>query len=85
MSEIRYDYLLFNQTPETLRRIGSRGGKAQARNRRARRSRSAAPVSRSPVGAPLEAHVETTAAAMATLDEWFPWLRGAERRGWNRA
>ena len=29
-------YLLFNQSPEQLRRIGARGGKAQARNRRAR-------------------------------------------------
>ena len=27
-------YLLFHQTPEQLRRIGARGGKAQARNRR---------------------------------------------------
>ena len=31
-----FSYLLFNQSPEQLRRIGSRGGKAQARNRRAR-------------------------------------------------
>jgi hypothetical protein len=31
-----YPYLLFNQTPEQLRRIGARGGNAQARNRRAR-------------------------------------------------
>src|SRR5207253_8113319 len=31
-----YPYLLFNQSPEQLRRIGARGGKAQARNRRAR-------------------------------------------------
>ena len=31
-----YPYILFNQSPEQLRRIGARGGKAQARNRRAR-------------------------------------------------
>ena len=31
-----FSYLLFNQSPEQLRRIGARGGKAQARNRRAR-------------------------------------------------
>jgi hypothetical protein len=30
-----YPYL-FNQSPEQLRRIGARGGKAQARNRRRR-------------------------------------------------
>ena len=34
----QYPYILFNQTPEQLRRIGSCGGKAQARNRRARRA-----------------------------------------------
>ncbi len=33
-----YPYILFNQSPEQLRRIGARGGKAQARNRRARLS-----------------------------------------------
>jgi len=32
---IHFPYL-FNQTPEQLRRIGARGGKAQARNRGAR-------------------------------------------------
>ncbi len=31
-------YLLFHQSPEQLRRIGARGGKAQARNRRDRLS-----------------------------------------------
>jgi len=79
----QYPHLLFNQTPETLRRIGARGGKAQARNRRARGH--AASVSPSPVSAPPDAHIETTAAAIATLDERFPWLRGAEHRCRNRA
>jgi hypothetical protein len=32
-----YPYILFNKSPEQLRRLGARGGKAQARNRRARR------------------------------------------------
>jgi len=39
-----YPYILFNQTPDTLRRIGGRGGKAQARNRRARRTTLPAPT-----------------------------------------
>ena len=29
-----YPYILFNQTPEDLRRIGARGGRAYGRNRR---------------------------------------------------
>ena len=28
-----YPYILFNQSPQQLRRIGARGGKARARNR----------------------------------------------------
>jgi hypothetical protein len=32
-----FPYLLFNHSPEQLRRIGARGGKAQARIRRTRR------------------------------------------------
>ena len=77
-----YPYILFNQTPEQLRRIGSCGGKAQARNRRARRTALAPPPPpRAPAGAP----VETTTAAMATLDAQFPWLSGVERRCRNGA
>ena len=32
-----HPYLLFNQSPEELRRIGARGGRAYGRNQRARR------------------------------------------------
>lgn len=70
--------ILFNQTPDQLRRIGARGGRACARNRRARqRLATAAAVSIGPPDAPL---VETTAQAIATLDALFPWLGQAERR-----
>jgi hypothetical protein len=78
----QYPYILFNQTPEQLRRIGACGGKAQARNRRARRRTVLAPP---PPRAPAGARVETTAAAMATLDTQFPWLRGVELRSRNSA
>jgi hypothetical protein len=70
--------LLFNQTPESLRRIGSRGGRATARNRRLRRL--VEPVLQVSASTPLEARMETTAAAIVTLNSKFPWLRGAERR-----
>ena len=68
----------FHHTPEQMRRFGARGGKATARNRRAR-SLGATALSSHPVPA-TELHVETTAGAVATLDEQFPWLRGTERR-----
>jgi hypothetical protein len=72
------DYILFNQSLEQLRRIGARGGKACARNRRARLRATppAGPVAAAPDLPPLE----TTAQAVAALDAKFPWLRGAETR-----
>ena len=69
-----YPYILFNQSPEDLRRIGARGGRAYGRNRRALRA---------PAHPPPEAlerpvpHRETAAEAIATLDAQFSWLRGA--------
>ena len=75
-------YLLFHQTPETVRRIGARGGKAQARNRRERLSCS--PFLLTPAPAPLLPRQETTAEAIAELDARFPWLRGAEQRDGGR-
>src|ERR1700674_3778689 len=71
-------YLLFNQSPEQLRRIGARGGKAQARNRRARQQDQArvAPQTQALI-APL---AQTAAQASRVLDTQFPWLRGAEKR-----
>jgi hypothetical protein len=71
-------YLLFNQSPEQLRRIGARGGKAQARNRRARqRAQAQLPPQTLAVIAPL---AQTAAQASRVLDAQFPWLRGAEKR-----
>jgi hypothetical protein len=71
-------YALFRQTPQQLRRAGARGGKATARNRRARLS--AAGPSPGETAAPRTSHGETTTAAIAALDVRFPWLRGAEKR-----
>jgi hypothetical protein len=70
--------ILFNQTVEGLRRIGARGGRAHARNWRARRQAtiSAAP----PVVRPVLPPVETTAQAIAALEAQFPWLQGAQQR-----
>ena len=73
-----FPYLLFNQSPEQLRRIGARGGKAQARNRRARQQAQAQlPPQTIVVIAPL---AQTAAQASRVLDAQFPWLRGAEKR-----
>jgi hypothetical protein len=69
--------ILFNQSLESLRRIGAPGGKACACNRRARRVvTDQAPVADVLVIVP----VETTAQAIARLDEQFPWLCVAQRR-----
>ena len=73
--------ILFNQTPDQLRRIGARGGRTHARNWRARQR--TASVARSPVGAALPP-VQTTAQAIAALDAQFPWLCQAERRSPHR-
>jgi hypothetical protein len=72
-----YPPYLFNQTIEQLREIGGRGGRASARNRRAR-MRAALPSQPAPLPHPV--HTETAAEAIAALDAQFPWLRGAEKR-----
>ena len=72
-----FPYLLFNQSPEQLRRIGARGGKAQARNRRAR-LQAQTPAQPHP-GALLHPRAQTAAQAIAALDAQFPWLCGAEK------
>jgi hypothetical protein len=75
-----YPYILFNQSPEQLRRIGARGGRAYGRNQRARRradEQTAAPAVPSPAPS-LE--METVAEAITILDPQFPWLCGAEKR-----
>lgn len=67
-------YVLFNKTPEQLRRLGARGGKAQGRNQRARRAR--LPLAPPPPPAPRR---ETTAQAIARLEVQFPWLGEAPK------
>jgi len=81
-----FSYLLFNQSPEQLRRIGSRGGKAQARNRRARllthhEAQSCRAALRP---TPERRLLQTATQAIAALDAQFPWLRGAEKRQASR-
>ena len=77
-----YPYILFNKSPEQLRRLGARGGRAYGRNQRDRRARMPTP----PATVPRRAVPgETTAEAIAVLDAQFPWLRGAEKRlSWHQ-
>lgn len=74
MTHIPY---LFHQTTEQMRRIGARGGKTQARNRRARQRAAGAAPRETPL--PAAPPLETTTQAMAVLDAQFAWLRGAEK------
>lgn len=61
--------ILFNHTIESVRRIGARGGKACARNRRTRQN-NAEQVSAAGVPVML-VPIETTAQAIAGLDAQF--------------
>jgi hypothetical protein len=70
--------ILFNQTSESLRRIGARGGRAYGRNRRARQKLACSDTL--PVLPCEPPTMESTAQAIRVLDATFPWLRGAERR-----
>ena len=72
-----HPYILFNKSPEQLRRQGARGGRAYGCNQRARRALLPAPPE--PVVTRQAPH-ETPAQAIAILDAQFPWLRGAEKR-----
>jgi hypothetical protein len=72
-----YPYILFNKSPEQLRRLGARGGRAYGRNQRVRRAQMPTPPA---AGALPAAHGETAAEAIAVLDAQFSWLRGAEKR-----
>ena len=68
----------FPQSPERHRQVGARGGRACARNRRARLH--ALPPRSAEPAAPDLLPRETTAQAIAALDAQFPWLRGVEKR-----
>jgi hypothetical protein len=73
----QYPYILFNKSPEQLRRLGARGGRAFGRNQRARRALAPTP----PIVLPPRAvRQETAAKAIHLLDTQFPWLRGVERQ-----
>ena len=73
-------YFQFFQTPEQLRRVGARGGKATARHRRERRSDDAPLPQEAMLVSAAPLATETTAAAIALLDARYPWLQGAEKR-----
>ena len=74
---------IFNQTPEQLRCIGARGGKAQARNRRGRLRTQPEPRTASlPPALPL---AQSTAQDIALLDAQYPWLCGAGKRSSPKA
>jgi hypothetical protein len=66
----------FNISPEQLRRLGARGGRAYGRNQRARRALFRTPPEAVP---PRAAPPATAAESIAVLDARFPWLRGAEK------
>ncbi len=77
-----YPYILFNKSPEQLRLLGARGGRAYGRNQRERRAGMHTPPATVP---PRVAPRETAAQASSVLDAQFPWLRGAEKRlSWNQ-
>jgi hypothetical protein len=69
-----HPYILFNQSPEDLRRIGARGGRAYGRNRRGLRAQGHRPLEA--VERPVPS-LETAAEAIAALDAQFSWLQGA--------
>ena len=71
-----YSHILFNKTPDQLRRLGALGGKASGRAQRARRALAPPPPESIALPAPPQ---ETTTAAIAVLDAQFPWLRGVEK------
>jgi hypothetical protein len=68
-------YVLFNKSPQQLRLLGARGGKAYGRNQQRRRALMPAPSEIIPLPAPSK---PTAAEAIALLDAQFPWLRNGE-------
>jgi hypothetical protein len=73
----QYPYIFFNKSPEQLRLLGARGGRAYGRSQRARRALLATLPQAVP---PSAASPATTAESIVVLDAHFPWLRGAETR-----
>jgi len=71
-----YPYILFNKSPEQLRRQGACGGRTYGRNQRARR---ALLPTLPPVAPPRTLPRETAADAILALDAQFPWLHRAEK------
>jgi hypothetical protein len=76
-----YPYILFDKSPQQLRELGARGGRAYGRNQRARRARLALLPLPPPPVAPCATPRPTAAEGVALLDAQFPWLRAAEKRG----
>jgi hypothetical protein len=65
---------LFNKNPEDMRRVGTLGGRARARNLRLRKANQV-PVTRE-LSQPRK---ETAAEAIRRIDALCPWLAGVER------
>jgi|HubBroStandDraft_3_1064219.scaffolds.fasta_scaffold923865_1 hypothetical protein len=71
-------HILFNKSLLLqLRSLGRLGGKAYARNLRARRALTPKPQERV---RPATSPAQSTAEAVAVLDSQFPWLLRAEKR-----
>ena len=71
-----YPHILFNKSPEQVRRLGACGGRTYGRNQRTRRALLPIPP---PVAPPRTVPRETAAEAILALDAQFPWLHGAEK------
>src|ERR1022692_3748224 len=67
--------ILFNRTIDQCRNIGRRGGRARARNLRARKASHVAAVP-----AATQSEDETARTAIERIDALCPWLKGCELR-----
>jgi hypothetical protein len=67
--------ILFNRTIDQCRIIGRRGGRARARNLRARETSHVAAVL-----AATQSEDETARQAIERIDTQCPWLKGCELR-----
>jgi len=71
--------ILFNRTIEQCRSVGRRGGRARARNLRARKTSCVAAVP-----AATQSEDETARQAIERIDAQCPWLKGCEFRTTGR-